>query len=73
MTAVVSQPSDCVNPPFRNSFITPARPVRISSGISAKGRVKLRTTCERMRIFSGSRPMAMMMMAGMIVMKRAGR
>jgi hypothetical protein len=53
----------------------PLRPIRVrlvsrSSGISAKGSAKLRTTCERTRMRSGSRPVAMMAMAGMMVMKR---
>ena len=50
--------------------ITDRRLVSSSSGISANGSVKLSTTCDRIRIFSGSSPTAMTMIAGMIVISR---
>ena len=49
--ATASQPRIWIGLLFVNLPITFWLPVRRSSGTSAKGKVKLRTTCERMRIF----------------------
>src|ERR1039457_3308334 len=70
MTATVSQPAIRVRSALAKLCMTSRRLVSRSSGIRAKGSAKLRTTCERTRIRSGSRPVAMMAMAGMTVMAR---
>ena len=70
MTETVSHPAMRVRGAERKECITSTRLVRIKSGMSAKGSAKLRTTCDRTRILSGSRPVAMTAMAGMTVMRR---
>ena len=66
ITVTAAHPAMRVRRALAKLSITSARLVSSSSGISAKGRAKLNTTCESTRIFSGSSPVAIIATAGMI-------
>ncbi len=51
-------------------LITEARFVSTSNGINANGNAKLSTTCDRIKIFKGSSPIAITTIAGIIVISR---
>src|SRR6185437_9278730 len=70
ITVVVAYASQLVRRALRRWPITSCRRVRMISGIKAKGSAKLSTTWESTRIFSGSRPIAITAMAGIMVSRR---
>ena len=70
MIDTVSHPRNAIVIPLVNSRITPRRLQRISSGIRAKGKVKLSTTWERTRMRIGSKPRPMTTIAGSSVNSR---